>query len=71
MEGRHSFTNSDLPADSRHGSGRDLRWAGFWLPPVPIPGGVHGASDANAARAALLAQRIRHPLGSARRTPTA
>jgi phytoene dehydrogenase-like protein len=34
-------------------------------------GGVHGACGANAARAALVAQRLRHPLGSARRTPAA
>lgn len=35
-------------------------------------GGVHGACGANAARAALVAQRLRHPLGLARRTtPTA
>jgi phytoene dehydrogenase-like protein len=34
-------------------------------------GGVHGACGANAARAALAAQRLRHPLSSARRTSTA
>jgi phytoene dehydrogenase-like protein len=34
-------------------------------------GGVHGACGANAARAALARERLRHPFGSTRRNATA